>query len=873
MGLPDTTELAAAILKSHGDTGRFFSEMVVAATPEKSAAVLEATAPPTSNDLLALLEAMGFLATDLDAAEQRWLAWLLLIPLLRSEDPRWSRLGAEVSEPFLEREFRISEQIWLAQLVAPVKFALSEQGRAEQAMSALQILRKATLSLDLMPEASREDVRWSVATLRGLLALRAGDLAECMRASELYDEAVEVLAEVAEHQPTLDVHVNLGKAFEARRGPGDQASAIASYRTGLALRSRPREPERVAAAWFGIGRCLPAEDTAARRTAYRQAWKRATALDARARLSLGTRYAFAIAEQAKDKSRRLREAIAVLREAIAQAEAGDLASNGATTLQWGLLASWLDRSGQTEAADRAMHASIKRLQGMKEAFYGEPDDGEEMLSETYAGFYPRVIDHLIDKRALEDAYDVTAALQAHLLTDMLSVNWRSPGGTIDDALWAEGVGARERALAAKGTPDAGRLDAAFQGLVAEIRVRDAGVPTLLAQDRPEWRLLAGRLAADQALVVLAPTYRRLAVFVIRRIEGAPTLDCVIVGSSEIAEMTELVLGWVIAYETFRFGGPPTPERMREVQNSLGRTYAHIGARLKFGRLFSRLKAIRRLVLVPYWPLTLLPVHMIPDRQGRSLATRFDITVLPNPVWAIVDRRASIGTNATATAVIDSHPVDAPLPFAHLEATALSLAFAERRVLSGRAASRDALIEALENSEIVHVACHAEHNFKGYGKLLLAGGETLAYADVCRLAVRAKLVVLSSCESGLSSVMSMRHEVFSLPTALIAAGACTVVGTLWQVEERAAALLMGDFFRRLAHRRHVPDALIQAQHWLAGATSPELADAAERLAEADPAAEGGVLIRRWAQRLRAPERASARPYADAFYWQSFYALGA
>jgi CHAT domain-containing protein len=62
-------------------------------------------------------------------------------------------------------------------------------------------------------------------------------------------------------------------------------------------------------------------------------------------------------------------------------------------------------------------------------------------------------------------------------------------------------------------------------------------------------------------------------------------------------------------------------------------------------------------------------------------------------------------------------------------------------------------------------------------------------------LKARLVVLSACGSGLGELRS-GDEITGLTRMFIQAGANTVVASLWSVSDRTTAQLMQEFYRRL-----------------------------------------------------------------------------
>lgn len=89
---------------------------------------------------------------------------------------------------------------------------------------------------------------------------------------------------------------------------------------------------------------------------------------------------------------------------------------------------------------------------------------------------------------------------------------------------------------------------------------------------------------------------------------------------------------------------------------------------------------------------------------------------------------------------------------------------------------------------------------------------LTMSEIVRLRLRADLTVLSACQTGLGREVTGEGTV-SLTRAFLHAGSRSVVVSLWRVEDRATAALMGRFYRGLADGKPPAEALEQARRAL------------------------------------------------------------
>src|SRR5262249_37412519 len=96
----------------------------------------------------------------------------------------------------------------------------------------------------------------------------------------------------------------------------------------------------------------------------------------------------------------------------------------------------------------------------------------------------------------------------------------------------------------------------------------------------------------------------------------------------------------------------------------------------------------------------------------------------------------------------------------------------------------------------------------------------------------RLLVLTACESARSKLLDLTGEQLGLPTAILSAGAGSVIGSLWRVDDMSTALLMRQFFIELKKVNSPSTALRNAQRWLCRATREELRAAFEEMGKID-----------------------------------------
>lgn len=176
------------------------------------------------------------------------------------------------------------------------------------------------------------------------------------------------------------------------------------------------------------------------------------------------------------------------------------------------------------------------------------------------------------------------------------------------------------------------------------------------------------------------------------------------------------------------------------------------------------------------------------RAGRALGAQVEIAYLPAAALLMQPSPPPAG----APVVVADPTGD--LPHARREGAAVAAALPGARSLVGTAATRDAVLAALDGASWLHYAGHGalRPDDPWSAHLRLTGGARLTLADLLAAAPRMGGAVLSGCETGVAGPLSP-HEAIGLPEALLAAGARVVLATDAEVPDADAARVVRAFY--------------------------------------------------------------------------------
>ena len=235
---------------------------------------------------------------------------------------------------------------------------------------------------------------------------------------------------------------------------------------------------------------------------------------------------------------------------------------------------------------------------------------------------------------------------------------------------------------------------------------------------------------------------------------------------------------------------------------------------------------RGLIIAPHAELHYVPFAALLGAPGphEYLVERYRLTLVPSAsVWLGLERRGrSRGRGAGAGGgVLALAPRVDVLPGSAAEVAAIGRLFGDRAlVLLADRASKRALGNAAPAQDIIHLATYGVLNkdnpLFSFLELAPSHGDDgrLEVHDVFGLDLRARLVVLSACQTALGAGaladVPAGDDWVGLVQAFLFAGASHVMATLWPVEDRTTAAFMSRFYSGLASGQPEAETLAEAQ---------------------------------------------------------------
>ena len=228
----------------------------------------------------------------------------------------------------------------------------------------------------------------------------------------------------------------------------------------------------------------------------------------------------------------------------------------------------------------------------------------------------------------------------------------------------------------------------------------------------------------------------------------------------------------------------------------------------------------KLIIVPDKFLFFAPFSALVDANGCFLSSKYSIQITPSLHTLKASMQREHDSDVGFALFVGNPTVEKvsfiPLPGAADEVNYLANLF-QATPLLGREARKQVVLQLLSKASIIHIAAHGEPN---RGEIILAPNPShdqspesflLTQEDITSISVQARLVVLCCCYTGRGKVSS--EGVVGIARSFLAAGARSVLATLWPINDWASPELMKKFYEELFEETPICEALRTAKNFL------------------------------------------------------------
>jgi CHAT domain-containing protein len=238
---------------------------------------------------------------------------------------------------------------------------------------------------------------------------------------------------------------------------------------------------------------------------------------------------------------------------------------------------------------------------------------------------------------------------------------------------------------------------------------------------------------------------------------------------------------------------------------------------------------KRVLIIPNEEVSKVPFAMLPYDQNSLLIDNHILSIAPSLRVVTQEKKDSEKPEKRFTSVIPvtfdkyfknetvtvDQRVASNLPYSFLEGQRIAEIIKENNSIfspfnyyrvkefSGITASRaNFMSKYVTDAEFVHIATHAHTDASNpeNTKLLLnsevsESDASLMLRDIYYLQLKANLLVLNGCETGSGKVIT-GEGILGITHAFLLSGVKNIIGTLWPVKDKAAAIFMEMYYQEL-----------------------------------------------------------------------------
>ena len=237
-----------------------------------------------------------------------------------------------------------------------------------------------------------------------------------------------------------------------------------------------------------------------------------------------------------------------------------------------------------------------------------------------------------------------------------------------------------------------------------------------------------------------------------------------------------------------------------------------------------------ILIVPESCMYQVPFAAISDDGGTYLVDTFRIRVVPSLTTLKLIRDSSPDYHSQRGALIVGDPKVSEVLLKGKRRIITSLQCARKEAemigrllgvtpLTGDRATKKAVLDAINSVSLIYFAAHGDAE---RGEIALSPNcptnfipqdenYLLTMADISKLRLRAKLVVLSCCHSARGKIKA--EGIIGIARAFLGSGARSVLAARWAIEDTATEEFMRCFYQNLFRGKSASESLHEARKWL------------------------------------------------------------
>ena len=273
-------------------------------------------------------------------------------------------------------------------------------------------------------------------------------------------------------------------------------------------------------------------------------------------------------------------------------------------------------------------------------------------------------------------------------------------------------------------------------------------------------------------------------------------------------------GWLVE----KWLQPYAERSTKEWAEQMPKVLAELSDRLQLNDLIQQhLTDITDLILIPHLLLHQIPFAALPLPNDQLLGDRFTLRYAPGcQVLKICrDRQDTTPTPTPTYGIVENATNDLPCSAYEGQQLAQTLGVPSDRHLRGNAATAIAYRQLLQTCTSIVSTHHAQHRLDNplESHLLLGNGDRITLGQLLLPTWRfpdLDEIFLSCCETSFTFTGKPIDDVLTLGTGFLCAGANSIIGTLWSVDDLATALFSLHYHHHRQTGSDRPTALRQAQ---------------------------------------------------------------